>query len=166
VHQSNLLKNGCSLTTEFLGYILQHQLDSGGNGMNAEQKFRPYFTASELSYLIDSCKLRTPINQSLLRYLEGFAIKIERGVSSPAYISNPPATIDQRLGFSPPTVLEPTIHPAQLPAMNQLYENSVDRCKLSPAQIEAVQVYRYTNDLMEPAEEMEYEISLRTEIRT
>lgn len=49
------------------------------NQPTQKAKYRPYFTASELSEVIRCVKLSSQ-NISLLRYLESYALKISHGV--------------------------------------------------------------------------------------
>lgn len=122
----------------------------------AEQKFRPYFTASELQYIIACVKSSSSPNMALVRYLESFQIKIERGILSPSLQLQP--TMEEKLGFTlgegPQAGLDPKI------LYMSWLSNPAERAKLSPRQLEIIQEYRYSNDLMSPTEESEYELAL------
>ena len=122
----------------------------------SEQKFRPYFTAPELSYLIDSCKLRVPINQSLLRYLETFALKIDRGITSAAYTrsTSPVSSIEAKLGIGASAA------PSIQKLVNIWINTPEARTQMSAAQLAEIAQYRYTNDLMSKEEERDYESNL------
>jgi len=121
---------------------------------NGEQKFRPYFSAAELTLIIRTLKEAPAPALGLIRYLEGFAIKIERGVISPALKLE--ETMESRLG------LVSTAGPGdQLENQSTLWESYPEsRAKFSPAQLESIQAYRYENNRMSPEEESEYERSI------
>ena len=117
-----------------------------------EQKFRPYFTSSELLYLIALCKNAPSPRIPLISYLEEFAIKIERGIKTPAITNDP--SIESKLGFvdSSPA---PGIHMETIVNMWEMFPN--DRKQYSPAQLSQIAEFRYLNDRMSPVEEAEYE---------
>jgi hypothetical protein len=116
----------------------------------ASQKFRPYFTADELTEII-VCLKSSPSTRriQLAQYLEGFLIKINHGVISPAHTTRP--SIEQKLGFTP------------IPASHHLtgeaaYEKwLINPLSATPKEIQEAQDWRYRNDLMSPDEEREYE---------
>lgn len=124
------------------------------------KKYRPYFTAAELKYLISACKNQQNPNLPLISYLEEFSIKIERGIQTENYTANPRPSISEKLGISVSAEsLPPEKSPSDLYADWMIPEN---RIKMSPAELEIIQQYRYSNDLMDPIEESEYECSLLT----
>lgn len=122
------------------------------------EKFRPYFSAAELTAVISALKFQAvPANRNLIRYLETFAIKIERGVVVPASTLAP--TIEQKLGFAPAE--NNSIPEESLPALCTSYEMfPAERIRFSPRQLEAIQSYRFANDRMTEKEEREYVQSL------
>lgn len=119
------------------------------------EKFRPYLNAQELTTIISALKSQPSPPLGLIRYLETFAIKIERGVIAPAVTLQP--SIAQKLGIEPESpVLAESI---QVLVTNfEMFPS--ERHKLSPRQLEAIQQYRFANDRMTPEEENDYVSSL------
>jgi len=126
----------------------------------AEEKYRPYFTASELIYIIESVKMRTPINQSLVRYLDGFALKIKSGVLLSSYTPNPALSISEKLGFSVSSSPFNQAGPSIQKLVNIWTHSPETRAQMSAAQLIEIADYRYTNDLMSEEESNEYESNL------
>ncbi len=122
-------------------------------------KFRPYFTGPELDYIISCLKSSSNPNIPLIQYLEGFKLKIDHGIVSASLLLKP--TIEQKLGLDEETNHRQVI--AETTARN-LYDiwsmNPDARAKMTPKQLQMIQEYRYTNDLMSPTEENEYELGL------
>lgn len=122
-----------------------------------EPKFRPYFTLSELSEIIDALKTSpTPARISLIRYLEQFKIKCEHGLISSGYTPNPRDSMSQKLGFD-----ESNSELAQKNKskyMEAAYQKQIINPKAcSPHEISLAMEYRYLNDMMSEREESEYE---------
>ncbi len=127
------------------------------NQSSGEQKFRPYLSSSELLLIIRTLKSDPAPAIGLIRYLETFAIKIERGIISPQLRLQ--ESLASRLGFeSSPTSQESGESPETL-AMRWESMPS-ERHKFSPAQLATIQAWRYENDRMSPEEESAYETSL------
>lgn len=127
---------------------------SSSHHSSGEQKFRPYFSAAELTLIIRTLKEAPAPALGLIRYLEGFAIKIERGVISPALHLE--ESMESKLGLS-------TSVPPEQSIENQatLWESYPEsRSKFSPVQLESIQAWRYENNRMSPEEETEYEKSI------
>jgi hypothetical protein len=122
--------------------------------MRGAQKYRPYFTAPELSEIIASLKENpTPNRLAISRYLESFNLKITHGVISPSHTLEP--SIEQKLGFAPDSQIE-------LPSEEKLFSIwKASPTLLNPSEIARVLDYRYRNNLMTPEEEKAYEISQR-----
>ncbi len=119
------------------------------------EKFRPYLNAQELTTIISALKSQPSPPLGLIRYLETFAIKIERGVIAPAVTLQP--SIAQKLGIEP----ESAVLAESLAVLVTNYEMfPSERHKLSPRQLEAIQQYRFANDRMTPEEENSYVSSL------
>ena len=117
----------------------------------SEQKFRPYFSQSELAEII-RCVKAASTNQSLLSYLEAFAIKIDRGVMQPQLTTAP--SLESKLG------LESSIKP-NLPTPAELHTiwlSSPD--SLSPPQLAIVHTYRWENGFMDDEEAGRFEESM------
>lgn len=131
--------------------MLQAKNNSGTN-----QKFRPYFTSSELLEIISALKEQNK-NRNLIHYLEGFAIKIERGILEPSITIQPTIADKLELGSGP---TGPTLGDV---LKNKKY-NSYHKWKLAPHACSANELahaamYRYENDLMSEEEERNYEKS-------
>lgn len=119
-----------------------------------EQKFRPYFTAAELLLIIRTLKSAPAPALGLIRYLETFSIKIERGVVAPQITLQ--ESLESRLGLS--TVPAPAESTFDLVNVWQFRPDL--RPSFTPAQLETIQAHRYERGLMSPEEESEYEKSI------
>jgi hypothetical protein len=118
------------------------------------QKYRPYFTSSELSELISSLKENPkPSRIPLIRYLEGFALKIERGLITSAHTLEP--TIEQKLELE--ISHTEAVNSIQSKRFNAYRKWREFAHKCTPDEIEQAQTYRYENDLMSEEEEKEYD---------
>ena len=120
------------------------------------KQFRPYFTLPELQEIITCLKSHpTPARLSLVRKLGFFIAKVEHEAVSPQYIPHPKPTLAQRLE------LEENI-PANAEVIGeaayQKHLSSPNSC--TPKEIAASLEYMYTNNLMSPEQEKEYEKSL------
>lgn len=116
------------------------------------QKFRPYFTTAELAELI-RCVKASSTNQSLLAYLEAFALKIDRGLLQSQLTVQP--SMEQRLGMVPSStsILAPT--------PIELYQQwKTDPTKLIPSQLAIVHTYRWENGFMTDEESARFEQSM------
>jgi hypothetical protein len=121
------------------------------------QKYRPYFTSLELTEIISALKSQpTPSRVALIRYLEGFALKISHGIISSAHTLEP--SIAEKLELDQSHI--DAVNSLQSKRFNayKKWRDSPEKC--SPPEIELVQVYRYENDLMDPKEESEFELSM------
>jgi len=120
--------------------------------MSSEQKFRPYFTSSELLEIISALKSApTPRRMTLVRYLESFLLKINHGIISPSHITAP--SLESRLGMDDsPVPISPALTGEA--AYQKWLSNPV---KATPHEISAALEWRYLNDMMSPEEESEYE---------
>mgnify|MGYP000857410362 CR=1 FL=1 len=129
----------------------------------SNEKFRPYLTSQDLQLILGSLKQTCPdLARGLIRYLETFAIKIERGVINPQLTLQP--TIEQKLGLTGPSDSD-EISPERLYAMATAYEMFPDqRNKFSPRQLAAIQQYRFLHDRMTQIEEAQYVQSLQQAI--
>jgi len=122
--------------------------------MRGAQKYRPYFTAPELSEIIASLKENpTPNRLAISRYLESFNLKITHGVISASHTLEP--SIEQKLGFAPVSDNEDV--PDSF--LFNLWRRAP--ATMNPKQIERVLDYRYRNNLMTPEEEKAYESAQR-----
>ena len=125
--------------------------------MRGAQKYRPYFTALELSEIIASLKENpTPKRLAISRYLESFNLKITHGVISAAHTLEP--SIEQKLGFAPAPAA-PEEHRTEQ-ELFYIWKN--DPTLLTPPELARVLDYRYRSDLMTPEEEKAYESAQRS----
>ena len=125
---------------------------------SSPSKFRPYFTASELSEVI-RCVKAGSTNMQLLIYLESFDLKIKHSVIAPAHIPAP--SLEYRLGLessSPSDTLSATINQSLINTLHSKFITVPD--SLTPSELQIVHKYRYENDLMSPEEEARYEQSI------
>lgn len=117
----------------------------------AEQKFRPYFSPAELTEII-RCVKASSTNQSLLAYLEAFAIKIKHGIMQPQLTTAP--SLESKLGIV--STIQPN-HPS--PAeLHTIWQSNPD--SLSPPQLSIVHTYRWENGLMSGEESSRFEESM------
>ena len=114
-------------------------------------KYRPYFTASELSEVIRCVKLSSQ-NISLLRYLESYALKISHGVIAES-ITLQPTLADSLELDSPISPLNSSLESKRSKAYAK-WLSSPESC--TPLEIELAHLYRFENDLMSPEEESIY----------
>jgi hypothetical protein len=118
--------------------------------MKGNSKYRPYFTASELLEVIGALKEHpTPSRLALIRYLEGFSIKITTGVQSPNLTLAP--SLEQKLEFVPRQEQEDESF------IYSKWRNHPKIC--TPRELKTAMDYAYRNDLLTPKEEEEYEHS-------
>ena len=121
--------------------------------MKGAQKYRPYFTAPELSEIIASLKENpTPNRLAISRYLESFNLKITHGVISPSHTLEP--TIEQKLGFASPT-------PAGMTDYELFVQWKNNPNSLNARELSIILDYRYRSNLMTSEEEKAYELSQR-----
>ena len=112
-------------------------------------KYRPYFTASELSEVIRCVKVSSQ-NLPLLRYLESYALKISHGVITESITLQPTLADSLELDSpSPDSSLESKRSKAYAKWLS-----SPESC--TPLEIELAHLYRFENDLMSPEEESIY----------
>lgn len=120
----------------------------------ATQKFRPYFTYSELQEIIAALKSQpTPTRQTLIRYLHSFIAQIDSGTRQPNHILQP--TLPQRLELESADIPIPL----QISGHAAYQKWLINPASATPHEIAAAQEYRYLNDLMSADEESAYEHS-------
>jgi len=118
------------------------------------QKFRPYFTADELLEIISALKSSpTPRRLTLVRYLEGFLLKINHGIISPSHTAQP--SIESKLGLDDPRPMQTSLLIGEA-AYNKWLINPLHA---TPHEIAEAMNWRYMNSLMSAEEEAEYEAS-------
>jgi hypothetical protein len=113
-------------------------------------KYRPYLTSQELDIVIASLKTSSS-NVSLIRYLEDFAHKISRESIKPNLTLAP--SLEDKLELASPA---PRVSLAAL-KVAAYTKWCANPSKCSAQEIARVHMYRYENDLMDSAEEAEYE---------
>jgi len=114
------------------------------------QKFRPYFTPSELAEVIRCLKAAPTTSMPLLRYLESFSLKITHGILSPQVTLQP--STEEKLGFAQQAI--------QQSAQELWQEWLISPDKMTPPQMARIQQYRWENDMMDPTEVAAYEESI------
>jgi hypothetical protein len=125
---------------------------------STNQKYRPYFTSIELSELISALKeTPKPSRIALIRYLEGFALKISHGIISSAHTLEPSMSEKLELDQTRQEIID-SIGSKRFNAYRK-WRDFPNKC--TPGEIEMSQMYKYENDLMTPEEELELEKSLR-----
>jgi hypothetical protein len=112
-------------------------------------KYRPYFTASELSEVIRCVKLSSQ-NLHLLRYLESYALKISHGVITESITLQP--TLADSLELDSPSP-DSSLESKRAKAYAK-WLSSPQTC--TPIEIELTHLYRFENDLMSQEEETIY----------
>ena len=125
---------------------------------NPEQKFRPYFTATELAEII-RCVKASSTNQSLLSYLEAFAIKIKHGIMQPQLTTTPVPSLESRLGLGGSiTNALPGPIPPTAAELYRIWQSNPEY--LSPPQLAMVHTYRWENGMMSDEEASKFETAL------
>lgn len=121
----------------------------------SQQKFRPVLTHSQISHILTLCKKDlTQESISCIAILAPFEAKIKNLGVQAAYTQKPKDSKLTDLGFQSHT-------PKEVVDVETLYsqymENGENISDFSLQEIQKIQEYRYTNDLMTPQEEIEYE---------
>jgi len=125
-------------------------------------KYRPYFSSLELSEIIECLKthpIQSPLRIAIMRYLEGFAIKINNGILDKALEIKGTKT-QQLVRALDLDNTEATNLGRRKQDKYDLYIRWMNNEILTIPQIELVMEYRYENDLMNPEEESAYESKL------
>jgi hypothetical protein len=118
------------------------------------EKYRPYFTAEELSEIVLCLKSHpNPRRLTIVRYLEGFMLKINHGVISSSHTTLP--TFEQKLGFTVPSTVVPIDHNLTGEAAYQKW--LLDPAKATPKEIAEAMDWMYRNNLMSAEQEKDYE---------
>lgn len=123
-------------------------------------KFRPYFTPDELSYLITLCKQAIPPNESMIRYLESFALKIKHGVIDPQ-ITLKGSKIDQLREALDLEGQEAYRKQSLLEYQSRSYvkwQSDPESC--TPGELTAAHAFRIANGLLSTEEEFKLNQSL------
>lgn len=120
----------------------------------SQQKFRPVLTHTQISHILTLCKKDlTQESISCIAILAPFEAKIKNLGVQAAYTQKPKESKLDELGY--------THTPKEVVDVETLYsqymENGENISEFSLQEIQKIQEYRYTNDLMTPQEEVEYE---------
>lgn len=111
------------------------------------QKFRPYFTPSELQEVIRCLKVAPTTSLPLLRYLENFSLKITHGIMQPQVTLQP--SLSEKMGFEEQAIQQ---------SSKELWQEwLISPDKMTPPQIARIQQYRWENDMMDAEEAAAYE---------
>lgn len=117
---------------------------------NIQTKFRPSLTLDEINTIISA--LQPTGNNQLIRKLNTFTLKAQIGITAPSHVTIPKQSLEDSLGFGYGS--SNAIHQTA----EQLYTIwQTSPSSLSQSQLVQVSHYRYTNDLMSPEEESNYE---------
>ena len=113
-------------------------------------KFRPSLTSEQIEYLVSVLQSVAPSNlrDQCLTALNKFALKSKYGIVTPSHVATGRKTLEDSLGFSESPAIS-------IESLLKIY--AVTPQVLSQSQLDQVQLYRYTNDLMSPEEESSYE---------
>jgi|LauGreDrversion4_2_1035121.scaffolds.fasta_scaffold869448_2 hypothetical protein len=117
-------------------------------------KYRPTLTAQEIAYMIERCDAdardeTAGLSVALGSKLKIFAMKMQLGIVSSAYVSAPKQSLTDKLGFDTPE--------SKRLAAFEKHSKLPSLC--TPEEIKLAQTYRYENNLMTPQEEADYENS-------
>ena len=118
-----------------------------------QNNYRPYLTAEEVDAL---CTLlaatpatpTTPVLATLHRKLYTLHLKVQAGLSTPSYTSNPAPTLEEKLGLGAATATAataPTPSPsdARLAAYNKKQRGEI----LSPVETELAETYEWEHNI-------------------
>lgn len=108
------------------------------------QVFRPSLTLAEIHTIIASLPAH---ETAIISKLRKFTLKAEHGLVTPARIKSSPTSLASSLGFAESNL--------SITDLMYAYENTPQI--LTPQQLTLIKHHRYTNDLMTPQEEAEYE---------
>lgn len=118
----------------------------------AQAKFRPSLTLDEINRILSL--LDPAVDRAIITQLNKFRLKAIHGIATPSHVIVPRQSLEDSLGFGSPTT-------STEQSAEQLYKIWCDHPQtLSATQLAKVQHYRYTNDMMTPEEESNYEIGM------
>lgn len=120
------------------------------------EKYRPYFTAEELSEIVLCLKSHpNPRRLTIVRYLEGFMLKINHGIIGVSHTLQP--TQAEKLGFHELTLGTPVPIDHNLTGEAAYQKWLLAPAKAKPKEIAEAMDWMYRNNLMSPEQEKEYE---------
>lgn len=115
------------------------------------QKYRPYFTLPELEEIAAALKQSpSPRRLQIAAYLEKFIIEIKHGVRKANHTLQP--TMIEKLELETPVPLD---HEITGEAAYQKWIINPSKC--TAHEVEEALAWAYTNELMSPQQEAEYE---------
>ena len=118
----------------------------------AQAKFRPSLTLDEINRILSL--LDPAADRAIITQLNKFRLKAIHGIATPSHVVVPRQSLEDSLGFGSSTA-------ATEQSAEQLYTIWLDHPQtLSQNQLVKVHHYRYTNDLMSPEEESNYELGM------
>jgi hypothetical protein len=119
----------------------------------AQAKFRPSLTLDEINRILS---LLDPIHdKAIITQLNKFRLKAIHGIATPSHVVVPRQSLEDSLGFGSQSTT------SNEQSAEQLYKIWCDHPQtLSATQLEKVHHYRYTNDMMTPEEESNYELGM------
>lgn len=113
--------------------------------MSAQVKFRPSLTSAQIEYLLNLLSTRMDGEaKEIKQSLHKFHLKAKHGIVSASHIATN-SSLTSSLGFDEESIS----------SLYEMWKNTPNL--LNPTQLEKVNHYRYTNDLMSPPEEAAYE---------
>ena len=113
------------------------------------QVFRPSLTLAEIHTIIASLPAH---ETAIISKLRKFTLKAEHGLVTPARIKS---SLTESLGFTTSSSSSSSSSTLSMDDLMYAYENTPQI--LTPQQLTLIKHHRYTNDLMTPQEEAEYE---------
>lgn len=134
--------------------------------MKNHPTFRPYLTEQEILYLLSltASQIHNPTALGVHKKLKALTYKISENLVTPAYThARNSESLEEKLGFSTLSEISPQGKDTLEKIKQELYtlwSNPETRTKLTIPELELVSEFRYTNDLMTPEEEAEYEQTL------
>ena len=121
-----------------------------------QTKFRPSLTIDEINTILT----HLPAHETgIINQLNKFRLKAIHGIATPSHVTTPRQSLEDSLGFGDsPSMSTPS---NQLQTAEQLYAIwQTHPQTLNNTQLTQVAHYRYTNDMMTPDEESQYESGL------
>lgn len=120
-------------------------------------KFRPSLSADQISYILsvfehpETVHTNSTLFNTTIKALRVFDLKARHGIVTPSHVSTGRATLVDSLGFTDSQAGDNI----SIEALVKIYD--VTPQVLTQSQVDRVNLHRYTNDLMSPTEESEYE---------
>lgn len=118
----------------------------------ATTKFRPSLTKIEILYLLELCnedtnESRSKVKKAIQSKLQLLTVKIDLGITAPAYSANEKVSLEDRLGFG-------ITKADERKSAYDLWKSNPTLC--TESQIKLAKTYMFENDLMSEEEEKEF----------